>query len=423
MDALPQELLERVLAWLPVADLVALRRVCRRWRAAIAQLATDDAPFAYACGLLDLGRNAPWLQRQRGRLLASGASTADVIDDDLADLVSEFLDRGIAALPCTCGAPAVIQISSPLDGAPHDIGLRPARWALLAPERALALKVSALATNLKEEVSIFNLSTYSHGGGCTNEWLPVWFYLPTDMLRPTNAMQLHHFAVSLSAEVDQNGTTTLLAKLAEPSFARAFYADAEKYLGWRYNAPLEKKAFDWEPPTAWMEAAHPDVARGPDVGPGNDAEKLSRAHYHHFERAMEDVWKEGPLFAKAAKEAHNVDVTGLEALRLEARQAAAGWRICRALNWTGFLNFGRGLGGFDSILLRLRENGKDTDDEAIQSYLDSRVAAADQAVAEIQQTLHHAVVIGRGGGGPIWVLGLSRGGHLVGAVTYETDTD
>ena len=104
MDALPQELLERVLAWLPVADLVVDRVVCQRWRSAIANLARADAPFAFTCGLNDLLRNAPWLQRERARMLAT--QTAGEADTRVADALNAILDRSFDwSLPCTCGAP------------------------------------------------------------------------------------------------------------------------------------------------------------------------------------------------------------------------------------------------------------------------------------------------------------------------------
>ena len=58
-------------------------------------------------------------------------------------------------------------------------------------------------------------------------------------------------------------------------------------------------------------------------------------------------------------------------------------------------------------------------DDALQAYLDGQVAVTDQTVAEIRRLLRHAVVSSNGRSeDPLWIFGLSPGGHLVGAVSY-----
>ena len=263
--------------------------------------------------------------------------------------------------------------------------------------------------------NILELDYYSHGGGCRNEWLPLWFYLPTDVQRPSSTTELAYLARELINESVGPGERPLLAKLADPAFARTFYADAaaEQFRQrWRPRQTAST-ALDWEHPTAWVDVVAPDGARGPDVGLNSMSS--------NFSRMAETVIGQCPLFDDASERARDADPTGFDSVRLEARQAAAGWRISCALNWTRWLMTDPCC-GFDAIQWRLRECGVDMDDVAIQAYLGGQVAATDQMVLEIKRMLRHAVVSGDHWG-KIWVLGLSPNGHLVGAVSYISETD
>ena len=428
LDALPQELLERVLAWLPIADLVALRAVSRRWRAAIAQLAAADAPFAFECGWPDWNKNAPWPEQERARLLATPRDdgrmrTEEEVESEVYELVMELLNQ-LVCLPCSCGAAQLVNYREDdfALGLLHDESLYPARYALLAPERALAFKVSAVAMALFRHISIADREhfRYEGGGGCTNEWLPIWFYLPTDVQRPRSTLEVHCLAQALMDERVSPGEQPLLAKLADPAFARSFYAAGPQQTFRTYGQPLEgddaSKGFDWENPASWKEVTCPEAARGPLAA--SDVEEFEYYEVSLSELIVRTIWLECPLFEKASMRTCALDASNLETLRLKARQSAASWRIIHALKWMRWLQHYSELNGFDQFEWRLRKYGVDMTGAAIQRYLDSQVAATDHAVAEIKRMLRHAVASTDGSyGGPLWVLGLSPGGHLVGAVT------
>ena len=482
VEALPLELLERVLGWLPVADLIALRAVNRRWRAAVAALAARDRPFAFTCGVGDLLRTAPWLQEERASAATPTAEEEDT-ERSVTALLQDFLEHASreGRLPCTCGTPRVLDYHSASASAvvarrPHAITQLPARWQVLVPERRLALEVSALAMTLLRHCSILEHAYYRCGGGCTNEWLPAWFYLPTDVPRPTSSVALRRLARALTSAAVQEDAPSLLQALADPDVARRFYADAERdaaeqTAGDEHDAeddpdggdhgfhndsgfndeggggggaaaaaapggpqnpkrptPTRTRACDWKNAASWMNAGYPGGERGPDAGPTAAVEPLVTAHYKTFCNVTAAIHRKHPLFRRATARVRATDLTGLDVLRLEARQSAAAWRICRDLHWTAWLKSSPDRTGSDAFYWRLHRNGAVTTEDGIQAHLDAQVAATDHTIAEIRRLLRYPVVLGSstgdgGHGGPLWVLGLSPGGHLVGAVAYVLSTD
>lgn len=229
------------------------------------------------------------------------------------------------------------------------------------------------------------------------------------------------------------GEQPLVAKMADPAFARSFYAhaatDSTENVEGSYQRRLQTSdTVDWENAASWTDIMFPnDGVRGPDVGPNDDRNELYRQHHEDFEALMFAIRDELPLFAAASEQLRARDPTGLDRWRLEARQSAAAWRICCALNWTTWLNAMSYRIGFSTIQSDLQKSGVDTNDAAaVQAYLDDQVAEIDRAVIEIRCLLRHAIVfdIDPYDRHPLWLLGLSPGGHLVGAVTHiDPNTD
>src|SRR5262245_16978460 len=94
------EVLEGVLNWLPLTDIVACRHVSRAFHAAVEGLVARDRPFAYQCGYDDLVLS--------GRSLAAEGNGIDVDAEGNKYILDRFVAQDVlksaASLPCTCGA-------------------------------------------------------------------------------------------------------------------------------------------------------------------------------------------------------------------------------------------------------------------------------------------------------------------------------
>ena len=245
---LPAELLERVLALLPPQDLVRVRAVCTAWRAVVAALAQRDRAVAFRCGWVDLFH-------------------ADVPLECLT-----LLDD-VPVLACTCGGlvdatyryvvAEHVEDTSRDDTAfqeytaswyryRHQEPVPPARWVVLARERALAMKMVRLGKQLTTHVHWDLLTNNFYG-----VYSPYWAYLPDGMPRPTTVPAL----VALVTHILQEGTTSLASWTASPATARSFYAraDAASVHTYKLNEPsLRTAAAEYDKRVDDFYAAYPN---------------------------------------------------------------------------------------------------------------------------------------------------------------------
>ena len=242
METLPAELLERVLSALAPADLVVVRGVSRRWRAAVAALAERDRALCFHCG----GPDVEAVQQPAFEISEFGERTALactcgvlaseralVLGDKALPVLFQYQEgkrRRIAEAKARQKGAYRKRHSSNGDDNHHR--WPPARWEVLARERALALQVTQLGVRLAQDVQCLDFAVESRSYSCT--YLPSWVYLPESMLRPRSAPALCALVRAVFADGAEAGDTTIARLAATPEAARAFYTEAEA--AWKAEA-------------------------------------------------------------------------------------------------------------------------------------------------------------------------------------------
>ena len=278
MDTLPVELLERVLLFLRVSDLVACRKVCRRWRAMVRAIEARDAAFVFRCGTVDvlrewhqnptpyrrtadleeeldcLGSNhctcgadfrPAWPQvraeygsdwsdveedtesddeAEDGEAEDGEAEDGEVEDEDGADesAAEHAQHPGESARQSRESHAATAAVPKPKRTPPpgwykaeHGERFPPGRWQVLAAERALTLELTEVARELVQHSSVFKLSNYQFHA----QWLPWFVYLPVGTVLPRTLDEMQHFLHLLFYKYETLDTVET---------ALASYAAAEK---------------------------------------------------------------------------------------------------------------------------------------------------------------------------------------------------
>ena len=176
---------------------------------------------------------------------------------------------------------------------------------------------------------------------------------------------------------------------------------------------------DW---SAWTDVPLPSVFAFPKDD-DDDRVRLRTL----FKRLCEHVHLVVPLYTLATLRLSAPRTGSWTQQRLYARQAAASWRICRGLGWTGWLRQRRlapaqfpGLGASWVSL----------DDDAIEAFLDRQVDAADAVGAFLDAHVRRPafVEVYESGGCEsneyaYWLGGLSPSGNIVGALTTDAVYD
>ena len=184
---LPAELLERILASLSVADLLACRQVSRSWRAVVDTFFERDRRVWYACGVNDASYRP-----------------------GVAGIDRTAVDR----LPCTCGAlidgaqlerlftqesTRVAAPSAPRYRELHPTAMPPIRWEVLTTLRALALEVTAVCNGGLDPRLVFGTGYLRNTDDVRfpPPWFPVIVALPTAVVRPRTRRGLQRLAAAL----------------------------------------------------------------------------------------------------------------------------------------------------------------------------------------------------------------------------------
>ena len=200
---LPTELLERILAHLTPADLVACRRVSRAWRATVGLLAAADRRHRYACAPV-LPAPQEWLE-----------------DSD------DWVEVALGPVPCSCGAllpspcRAARQLAPSADvdyTSVHAGQLPPTLWRMAARHRATAQALLAILRPvdgmvLRESVprlGVRELTTYRQRLSISGQVYPMkWraghLALPPRLPQPSNTLQMRELvhAVLFSSATPQ----------------------------------------------------------------------------------------------------------------------------------------------------------------------------------------------------------------------------
>ena len=249
--AMPEEVLARILHHLAVADLIACRKVCRRWRASVAAMEARDAPFVFRCGLRDILRQ--WYQNLAyngtedlelllefnrvqmqctcgvaldtkrawtalaedyewdGSADEDGFSDDDDWDDDEVEDVEETLttstdivrransgdhqdnSAGAAARSDPPARRRLRRFPRHWYKAQHTRPLPLARWQVMAAERDLTLQLLDEVRGIEEHSFVFHLNDEDLTFGCRGQVLPWLVYVPLGVVLPTTAAEMKNF--------------------------------------------------------------------------------------------------------------------------------------------------------------------------------------------------------------------------------------
>ena len=440
---LPTELLADILGRLPVAELVRARQVCRRVRAVVELLREQDRAHYFRCGAAD------------------ALSIAQLPYTRVAEVNEGY------ATPCTCGVilwkrESVKQLVRMRSGAPvtadendyererreeheredaevaarpyaarHDVGFPPARWALLAADRAIALEIAQQCAKVDLRLILrYGMQQGVDGGPYPFVgWLPFVLRLPDTVRRPTTSRGLFKLVDSVldHGEVRLNGqhgtpdgAATLAAlfdKLSSKDSALAFYNRSRR--GWATYSDADSD----DAPTEehWREAwqfrtqidRHAETAERDPAAADDDFDDDEVYGDAELAAAVECFGRDH----QEAAEPDRRDPSGWTWWQFRARQLAANWRCSMAEGRMRAFRYYRlgGSGEFDQMPFA----GMST--EAVTAYLDGNVHAVDAAHALVTARCPLSAVVEMDGpvDGHSWVVvaGLSAAGHLVGALS------
>jgi len=544
----PTELLSRILADLAPRDLVACRQVCRRWRDVVKAMEARDAAFAFHCGLFDMvaALRACSVWEKYPELYGlelddtefpctCGAETRELVHVQELDPYAFLAERpapfesvlkagGVWAdangdAPDEASLPPSVSAGRPPYGRTHYLPWPPARWEVLAAERALALRLTKMASRLARHVDATNLTTRHYQKGFSGLWLPAWIHLPCDAHRPKTEVGLQAMVRDL---FNHGSRQQVHAKLCRADEARAMYADVVERWGhlraratsslddvrefmWfvafvreRYpvvaahlidyrgfdrhdvfraairlftdtvqpdapspNIPLAvfrsshcdgdmqkarewcaaiqafnvakangrladivadvARAAAWDEPAAWMHVELPGAPRWDGVEGIEEGDEFMddglAPSFDRFKRVCRCIHQLLPLYAIASVEVQ-MDPTGWARFRLEARQAAAAWRLLRSLGWTAYIREFLEAEMAAQLSLTLGEAWWSMSDLEMEASLDRQVEETDRVWRYFQAHVHLPVVVS-GVQDPMgfWFGGLSPNGNVVGAFT------
>ena len=217
MELLPTELLERVLALLPPAELIVCREVCVQWRAVVRTLEADDARYKFACALeaevrsgrIGYASHVKFNPALRATYAMADESVRRSLDQDFDEAESEEYEcsaSGIVHLsvtyvtvesfgryvdgvpsylvPCQCGRPLASWFGGKgvvVDGLGHERLVPLARWRHLASDSALAQKLADVCAPLDGRLFLSSFAL--------NADQPPWFpYFLHVQSRPVGAL-------------------------------------------------------------------------------------------------------------------------------------------------------------------------------------------------------------------------------------------
>ena len=447
METLPLELLERVLLHLPLRMLIPCRRVCVRWRDAVQNLKVRDAAHAFHCGA-DVERvcRATWFAHE---VLWGGATShvpctcgrpfdlwrtflpatnrdeheQDELEQDEHEQDEHEQDEHeqdeleqdehhdgsfhgrtfqdntafdlATAATCLSGRYAMR----------HAEPLPPARWEVLARERALARTMAQLGARLWEDA--LSLDDVLEGPG---DWMPAWVFLPDEVRRPTTEAELKLLVLDLICHGAEEEAAALFERLSDDHTAREYYARAEgewqetrqHYLDLlaSYNYLLPENDDE-----KFVEEAWRDLWRLQDV-PQGVLDRAREPEVPSLSNLFSPLEHALPLFREAPWQIGKTDVSRWGRLQWLVRKAAAAVQLGLRKNWRTTV---------DAALSGGRPWGAMTDDE-IQAALERAVAAVDDAKGAFAALCTLPVVV-RFGYNLYWMGGLSPAGHLVGTLT------
>jgi len=130
--------------------------------------------------------------------------------------------------------------------------------------------------------------------------------------------------------------------------AREWYAAIQAFNDAKASGRLEgimadvARAAAWLVPAAWMYVELPGAPRwaGREVIEIDDMDEASdeslAPSFDRFTVVCQCIRQRLPLYAIASLDVQ-MDPTGWTRFRLEARQAAAAWRLLRSLGWTAYI--------------------------------------------------------------------------------------
>jgi len=481
-DRLPLELLIHCFHFLAPADLVSCRKVCRRWHEVVAALEAHDAPFRFQCGDQDLRactvattRAAPLFVQYRdhrfctcGGLLhtrsaaapaqyasahltryppvrwecaASGRQLAVAVTDVAAslfqfhDVINNYAWVGFQGqwVPCWFALPAGMVRPTTAEGMAKlvqavltwktnallsdekgtlldrlcDRDAAAAFYAGVAEEtsdadeedggqRKLASRLRALAFR-RFVRSLPDRAAYRQG----DESLMAMESLQDSLYGKALAWTTHGPPVPSSLyrpERIERWTALARAFLASPAGQEDFDAAAD--------------AFDVDQDFGDLSDEFGDYINWTVEVAGQIDDRVRAAYRYLSYRAL--VGNCHPLYfdARETRCEH-----GWRHVRLLARQAAESWRLACAHGWVPHLRsevFARDDFPFADWGTQMSER--------IQQHLDSQVAVVDDVAARLATLVDGPVPVAvslKRRRDLYWVGGLSRDGHLVGALTFR----
>ena len=439
IDTLPVELFTRILLLLPLNSLVACRKVCVHWRAMVKAVERRDRRFRYACGEPDMAVVFRAIEAAHG----GRPGRREVF----------FFDCFTRWLPCTCGVTVSHDRScewldelsrekerngsngpprgvSSVDAMwlPYSVGhednlLPPARWEQLRAPRDLAMTLALACAQVVPQAVLHGVM-----GGFHNGWYPVFVYLQPDVLRPTDErdmFELAHACLNTAARDDP--------------YVAQDVASIRKFnlIQWRRWRPEPNGAYELAPQGMTDAEVLPVDC--------DDVIALSFGNVV----AWLDIWKDESRY-QTARQTTPVDPVAMRDLEREfsklfpeytfGREYALNffpvtqcqrwllwrWRVRReAAMWFFAIASGTADKFFDGIVAREPYNRFMNDHGRMSRHFRGQVEAVDRVCALFAEHCTLPIIVEIKNEEECaslqYVLGLSPGGHLVGAATASAD--
>ena len=419
---LPPELLVAILWQLTeLADVVVCRHVCRRWRAAVAEVAARDRLFAYCCGTRD------WLAVQGPPAFPSMSS--------FVARLTNFNQRrhAIVDVCCTCGRllpndlasillrsacadpdpdPAVTRVQPPYRGRHGGVPAPPAPWHRLRPSRTLALELARACSKIDVRAAMDRVFYEL----LATAWLPLFLWIAAAVVRPSDATALLALTRALVHTIgdDAAALDQLWTILSDATAARAWYDDHGAAVHGPVTAPGPLWESVWDAcsaPRFWSATSPERLHLDANAAPSIFWEARNAAFQRYYPDYVADVTNES--FAD--------DAGNWQRHRYLTRRAAL-W--CKVFNDMNPDSGETDPSLFDPFIA--------TNYDTLAAHLFHQVHVWDEVAGLFAQRCTVSCVYMTGNThftdranntdvGPkqptLWMLGLDRTGHVVGAVS------